>query len=310
MPLDPTTQAVLDAMNEAGLGDFAGQSPEEVRRASAERPPLPPGPDVQVENRQVPGADGPIDARIYRPLGADGVLPALVYAHGGGFVLGDLDGHDAVCRQLTVDVGCCVISLDYRLAPEAKFPAAPEDCYAATCFVHSHAAELGIDPVRIAVGGDSAGANLSTVVATLARDRGGPALAFQLLLYPGTDWRTLDTPSYRDNAQGYFLTLEGVQWFREHYLRDEADRHDPMASPLANDNLAGLPPALVITAECDPLRDEGDAYGRALQAAGVETTVTRYDSTIHGFVSLYAFIAQGREALAESAGALRKAFAG
>lgn len=307
MPLDPNTQALLGALNRSAYRITDSADPAAIRRALAEAKPLPAGPDAHVEERKVAGADGDLNARMYRPNGSTERLPVLIYAHGGGFVLGDLDGHDALCRQLAVDAACCVISLDYRLAPEAKFPAAPEDCYAATCFIHARADELGIDPSRIALGGDSAGGNLAAVVAKLAKERGGPKLAFQLLLCPATDWRTLDTPSYREHGDGCFLTLTSMQWFRKHYLRDEADRSDPMASPLLADDLSALPPALIVTAEYDPLRDEGEAYGQALKAAGVPTTITRYDSTIHGFVSFYAFIPQGKAALQEAAAALRQA---
>lgn len=306
MSLDPQSQRLLNILNQAGVWEFGDATPAEVRARLAAGP-LPAGPEVQVRQGRVAGAESELDARFYRPSGAEGPLPTLIYVHGGGFVLGDLDGHDNVCRQLCADSGCGVISLDYRLAPDAKFPAAPEDCYAATCFIHRHAAELGVDASRLAIGGDSAGGNLSAVTTQLVRDRGGASLAFQLLLYPAVDFREFDTPSHEQNARGYFLTRAAMEWFRGHYLRDEADRRHPMASPLLATDLRGLPPAFVVTAEYDPLRDEGEAYARALEAAGVPTTLTRFDGTIHGFASFYAFIDAGREALRHSADALRAA---
>jgi acetyl esterase len=308
MPLDRQSQAVLDALNRGSLGDYDGVGPEAARARLAGTPPLPPGPDADVRDLRLPGGQGEIAARRYSPAGASGALGALVYAHGGGFVLGGLDGHDNVCRQLAVDARCVVISLDYRLAPEAPFPAAVEDCYAATSHIFEHAANLGIDPMRIAVGGDSAGGNLSAVVCQLARARGGPPLVFQLLVYPATDFRSLDTASYRSNKSGYFLSHAGMAWFRSHYLPSEEDRNHPTASPLAATDLAGLPPALIVTAEYDPLRDDGDAYARALATAGVDVSHLDFDGTIHGFVSFYAFIDKGRIALKEMACALRRAF--
>jgi len=306
MPLDPQSQAVLGILDQSRIWDFGDATPAAVR-ARMVAGPLPAGPEVHVRQGRVAGGEAEIDARFYRPSGAQGLLPTLIYVHGGGFVLGNLDGHDNVCRQLCADSGCGVISLDYRLAPEAKFPAAPEDCYAATRFIHEHAAELGVDATRLAIGGDSAGGNLAAVTTQLVRDRGGATLVFQLLLYPVTDFREFDTPSHRDNARGYFLTRDAMEWFREHYLRDLADRSHPMASPSLASDLRGLPSAFVVTAEYDPLRDEGEAYARALETAHVPVRLRRFAGTIHGFVSFYAFIDAGREALTHSAAALREA---
>jgi acetyl esterase len=198
--------------------------------------------------------------------------------------------------------------MEYRLAPEHKFPAAPEDCYAATCWVATNAAAIGGDPGRIAIGGDSAGGNLTAVVAQMARDRGGPALVYQLLVYPVTNYGS-DTASYRENADGYLLTRDAMVWFWNHYLRSAADGNNPLASPLRTHDLRGLPPAMVLTAEFDPLRDEGEAYAMRLQEAGVPVTLKRYAGTIHGFFSLGAVLDQGKQAMADAAAALRTIFA-
>jgi len=309
MALEPQTEKILALIQER-QGDFElGRTDvATARRVSADRP-LPPGPDCHVEDRSLSGPGGELAVRCYRPLEADGALGGLVYFHGGGFVMGNLDGHDGVCRQLAVESGAAVVSVDYRLAPEAKFPSAPDDCLAATRWVHENAASLGIDPSRVAVGGDSAGATLAAVTALAARDAGDLPLVFQLLVYPVTDWRTMDSPSYSENAEGYFLTRLGCQWFREQYARDEADWSDPRFSPLLEKDLSRLPSALVITAEHDPLRDDGQAYAEALRAAGGAVTYSRYDGTIHGFFSLYAFLDVGRAAVGEAARALREAFA-
>ena len=220
-------------------------------------------PVAQVDTRVLPGAVQ-IPVRVYRPSLAND-LPALIYFHGGGFVICNLDTHDRVCRGLANASGCVVVSVDYRLAPEHKFPAAAEDAYSATRYVAEHAGEFGIDPSRIAVGGDSAGGNLATVVAMMARDRGGPALKFQLLIYPVTDFTEHVTQSERDYGQGYFLDEELMDWFADQYFATKADRHLPYGSPSKASDLRQLPPAMVITGECDPLRDQGEAY--AEQAA-------------------------------------------
>jgi acetyl esterase len=309
MALEPQTRKILDLIHER-QGDFVmGATDVATARRVSDARPMPPGPDCAVDEREIPGPGGSLAVRRYRPHDAEGALGALVYFHGGGFVLGGLDGHDGVCRQIAVESGACVLSVDYRLAPEAKFPAAPEDCFAATRWAYEQAGALGIDPERIAVGGDSAGANLAAVTALQAREVGGPPLAFQLLVYPVTDWRTMDSPSYRSNADGYFLTHLACLWFREHYARDEADWSDPRLSPLVAKDLSGLPPALVITAEHDPLLDDGERYADALRAAGTPVTQTRYDGTIHGFFSLYPFLDVGRRAVSQACEALRSALA-
>jgi acetyl esterase len=309
MPLDPQAQAVLDQMATLGLPAFDTLTPEQARRQmELTRAAAPPGEPVhQVEDRIIPGPEGEIPVRIYRPEG-DGPLPALVYFHGGGWVIGNIQTHDAVARSLTNGAQCVVISVDYRLAPEHKFPAAAEDAYAATRWVAENAAAIGVDPARIAVGGDSAGGNLAAVVALMAKERGGPPLVYQMLIYPVTDFN-LETASYQQNAEGYLLTKRSMIWFWNHYLRDESDARDPHASPLQAADLSGLPPALVITAEFDPLRDEGAAYAERLRQAGVPVVYSNYDGMIHGFFGMSLLLDKAKQAVGEACGALRSAFA-
>jgi len=310
MPLDPQARFVLDQLEALGSPPMHTLTPAQAREASRAwiAGAGEPEPVARVEDRAIPGPAGVIPVRVYTPAGG-GPFPVLVFFHGGGWVIGDLDTHDGTCRSLTNGAGCVTVAVDYRMGPEHKFPAAPEDCYAATRWTAEHAAELGGDPTRLAVGGDSAGGNLAAVVARVARERGGPPLAFQLLIYPATDLR-MQSPSIDENADGYFLTRDEMTWFRGHYLRDEADLTDPLASPLLAPDLRGLPPALVVTAEFDPLRDEGEAYGRRLREAGVPTTISRYDGMVHGFVGMTAFLDKGRQAVEECARALRAAFGG
>jgi acetyl esterase/lipase len=308
MPLDPQAKALLDQMASMGTPPLQAMSVPEARAFMDSLRAL--AGDVEtvahVEDRTVPGPAGDIPVRLYRPA-ADGPLPLLVYFHGGGWVLGgELEVYDGLCRSLANAAGCAVLAVDYRLAPEHKFPAAVDDCYAATSWAVANAAALGADGARVAVGGDSAGGNLTAVVAQLARDRKGPALRFQLLVYPATDV-AYDTPSYRENATGYFLELDAMRWFYDHYLSSDADRADPRASPLRAADLHGLPPALVITAEFDPLRDEGEAYAARLREADVPVTLTRYHGMIHGFLGMAPLLDQGKHAVAEAAAALRGA---
>jgi acetyl esterase len=309
MPLDPQAQAVLDSMPGGDLPDLSAVPVELMRQGFAAVGPEGPVEEVaSVEDRTITGAAGEIGARIYHPLGAArGQLPLLVYFHGGGFVLCDLDTHDAPCRSLANETGCVVVSVDYRLAPEAPFPAAPEDCYAATSWAVENAPSLGADPARIAVGGDSAGGNLAAAVCLMARERKGPKIAHQLLIYPVTN-HDFETVSYNDNAEGYFLTRDMMKWFWGHYLEKESDAANPLASPLRADDLSSLPPATVITAEYDPLRDEGEAYATRLQAAGVPTEMTRYDGMFHGFFGMGAAIDRAKDAVAQAATALRASF--
>ncbi len=306
MPLDPQCQLVIDQLAALSF-DWTSLEPARVRAAFAAMPLVPGEAVARVEDRTLPGPAGPLPVRVYASAGAGPApLPALVYFHGGGFVLCNLDSHDGTCRSLANAAGCAVVSVDYRLAPEHRFPAAPEDCYAATRFVAENAAAFGVDPRRLAIGGDSAGGNLTAVVALMARDRGGPELRFQLLIYPVTDC-AFDTPSYRENGEGYFLTAQQMRWFWEHYLARAAQAADPYASPLRAEKLEGLPPGLVITAEYDPLRDEGEAYAARLREAGVAVTLSRYDGMIHGFFGMGAAIERARAAVAEAGAALRTA---
>lgn len=308
MPLDPQAKAILDAMNAAPPIDTKTLEPAAMRLMYDNMlPPSEPVAVAAVRDRKLPGTAGEIPIRIYTPEGR-APFPVLAWFHGGGFVIGGLASHDGVCRELCVESGCLVVSVDYRLAPEHRFPAAPDDCYAATRWLAEHGAEIGADPTRIAVGGDSAGGNLAAVVALMARDRGGPNLRHQLLVYPVTD-HSFETRSYGENAEGYMLTRDMMQWFWGHYLTDASQGRNPLASPLRAKSLEGLPPATVITAEFDPLRDEGEAFAERLIAAGVRTHLTRYDGVFHGFFSMANVIDRGRRAVEQAARALRQAFA-
>ena len=307
MPLDPQAQAVLDQIAALGLPPNHTVSPEEARANALARPRAE-GPEVaKVEDRTIPSGGTQIPVRIYTPAG-NGPFPVLGWFHGGGWVIGNLESADAVARELTVGADCVVVSVDYRLAPEAKFPILFDDCYAATEWISQNAASINADPSRIAVGGDSAGGNLAAAVSLAARDRGGPSLTFQLLVYPVTV-RDFGTGSYRQNADGYMLTMDGMKWYWDQYLSNDVDASNPYAAPLAAKDLSGLPPALVITAEFDPLRDEGEAYGQRLQAAGVAATASRYDGMIHGFFGMSAVVDKGRQAVDEATAALKAAFA-
>ena len=308
MPLDPQIVAVMEAAAAMGLPPNHQVSPAEARVNSKARLRAV-GPEVgAVQDVAIPGPDGAVPARIYTPAGA-GPFPGLAWFHGGGWVVGDLDTADAAARNMCAGANCVVASVDYRLAPETKFPGPAEDCYAATQWLAANAAAWNVDPDRIAVGGDSAGGNLAAAVALMARDRGGCPLVFQLLVYPVTQ-RDFDRGSYLENADGYQLTRDTMIWYWDHYLATEADAANPYAAPLHAADLRGLPPALVLTAEYDPLRDEGEAYAAALQAAGVPTEAVRYDGLIHGFFGMFAAVDQAHQAVERSAAALREAFAG
>jgi acetyl esterase len=309
MALDPAVQTLLDTLAAAGQPPMEQLTPVEARAAFAPFADFagPPEPVAGTRDAVAPGPAGDIPVRVYTPSGP-GPFPVLVYYHGGGWVLGNLDSHDALCRLLTNRSGAVVVAADYRLAPEHKFPAAVDDAYAVLEWVAKEAGALRVDPARIAVGGDSAGGNLAAVVAQLARDRRGPAIVTQVLIYPVTNY-AFDTASYTQNADGYLLTRTSMEWFWDHYLPTPADGARLTASPLRAADLAGLPPALVITAEYDPLRDEGEGYGRALQQAGVATTITRYDGMIHGFFQLPVVIPRGWDAIDEVARHLKQAFA-
>lgn len=271
----------------------------------------PAAPQIAVGNvadRTIPGPGGDLPIRIYTPKG-EGPFPVCVHFHGGGWVIGDLDTHDAQCRDLCNLANCIVVAVDYRLAPEHPYPAAAEDCYAATVWTANNAASINADPSRIAVAGDSAGGNLAAVVSQMARDRKGPRIAMQVLVYPVTD-AGFDTPSYRDNAEGYLLTRDSMHWFWDHYCPKAADRAHPYAAPARAQDLTNLPPALILTAEFDPLRDEGEAYGARLTQAGGKVECIRYDGLIHGFFSMSHLLDAGRPGMEKAASALKHAFGG
>lgn len=305
MPLHPQARTVLDRMTALGL-KFDGD-PAAIRTTLATFP-RPEGEAVaDVENRKIPGPEGPIPVRIYSPAPrSDKPRGALVWFHGGGWVIGELDTADFSCRALANRSGSVVVSVDYRLAPEAKYPAAADDCLAATRWVAEQAATIGVDPRRVAVGGDSAGGNLAAVVAQQARELNGPALTHQVLVYPVTDYH-FETASYRENAEGYLLTRDSMIWFWHHYLSSPSEGLAPKASPMRATDLSGLPPATVITAQYDPLRDEGEAYAVRLQQAGVPTELLRYEGQTHGFFG-NPLIDDGMSALDRVAAALRASF--
>ncbi|HVQ12144.1 MAG TPA: alpha/beta hydrolase [Vicinamibacterales bacterium] len=304
--LHPQCKAFLDQLAAMGGRPMHEMTPAEARGLAL--PPELAGPERpmhSVVNRTVPGPAGQIPVRVYTPTAA-ARLPGLIYFRGGGFVLGTLDSCDRVCRDLADLAGRVVVSVDYRLAPEHPFPAPVDDAYAATTYVREHAGEFGIDEGQIAIGGESAGGNLAAVTALKLRESGASSLAFQLLVYPLVDFND-DSPSMREFADGHFITADLLEYFARHYLGTQ-DRRQQDASPLHAD-LRGLPPAFVLTAECDPLRDQGEAYARKLADAGVPVTQTRHDGMIHPFFSLAGLIDGGRTAIADAAAALRGASA-
>ncbi len=290
-------------MAELGIPGIGELPPEEARATQDAAAAAVFGPldEVPCEDRKIAGS---IPVRVYRP--GDAPAPVFVYFHGGGWVLGSLNTHHGVCATLARLSGCVVCSVDYRMAPEHRFPAAVDDAWASVTWVAENAEEIGGVPGALAVGGDSAGGNLAAVCALRARDA-GLSLALQLLVYPVTD-ADLDTSTYREFAEGYFLTRYSMEWFWDHYL-PEGDRFHPDASPLRADDVSGTAPALLITAGFDPLRDEGEAYARRLEEAGVPVTLSRYDGMIHGFFRMPGAMDKASEALSEAAGALRAAFA-
>ena len=308
MPIDPSAAALIEVLEEHFPRIERGVTSASEARAVAKqfRRPVEIEPVARVEDRTVPGPAGDIPVRVYLPVEDGETRPGIVYFHGGGFVICDLDSHDGACRRLANEVNAVVVSVDYRLAPEHRWPAAAEDAFAATQWAAAHAAELGIDADRLAVAGDSAGGNLTAVVAQMARDRGGPALAFQLMVYPVIDLSATrsEHASQPENARGYFLTLDQMEWYRDQYLGD-ADGEAPYASPIKAGSLAGLPAACVVTAEMDPLRDEGEAYGRALRAAGVPVELHRAPGMFHGFFNMDAVLDGSREAQQIAFGAIR-----
>jgi acetyl esterase len=310
--LHPQVAALLEKASRSPLPPYYEVPPAIARRLYRDtRGALTPDPPA-VESVQlllVPGAAGPVPVRAYRPKGAkaDEVLPALVYFHGGGWVIGDLDTHDVVCRTLANGARCAVFSVEYRKAPEAPFPAAVEDCFSSLNFISRNSSSLKINAKQIAVGGDSAGGNLATVIALTARDAGGPALSFQLLIYPGTDQR-MGHPSIDRNGDGYLLTKKSMAYFRGHYLPREADWLDWRASPLLAKSLAKLPPAFVMTAGFDPLLDEGRAYAERLKKEGVPAEYREYSGMVHGFITMGRALDTANAALADCAQSLRRAW--
>ena len=293
MPLHPQYDAMLRQLAEMEgppLVDLPVASGREMYRTMQ-----PEAPELAVGEVTDADADG-VPVRVYRPAG-DGPFPVAMMFHGGGWVIGDLATADCQSREICRGANVLVVSVDYRLAPENRFPAAAEDCYAATVWAAAHAADYDGDASRLAVVGDSAGGNLAAVVAQMARDKHGPRIAFQLLVYPVTDGVSFDTASYRDNAEGYLLTTDSMHWFWNHYAPDVEQRRDPYASPLLAGDFSNLPPALVMTAEYDPLRDEGEAYAQRLLAAGVHAELVRYDGFIHGFFGQTRTIEAARAAM-------------
>jgi acetyl esterase len=306
MPVDPAIAALLAQAERVNPRPLEALSVVEARVRGGSvtvAPALPPEPIADVRDLVIDTLP-PIAARLYRPR--SGTLPLLVYFHGGGWVVGSVTISDPFCRALANASGCAVMSVAYRLAPEDRYPAAADDAYAATRWSADRASDLGIDASRIAVGGSSAGGNLAAVVALMARERGRPALAFQLLHVPVTD-HDFETPSYRANATGFGLTRSGMRWFWDHYAPDPTARREPYASPLRAKDLSGLPPAHIVTAECDPLRDEGKAYATRLREAGVPTTYVEYPGMVHGFTGMAVVIPMGRSAIDDMGAALRRA---
>jgi acetyl esterase len=311
--LDPQARKLLDLIESRGIPPTHTLSPEEARRFYRERRSVTqPEPPAVAQSRQLqaPGPHGAISLRMVRPLGSadDAMLPALVFFHGGGWVIGDLETHDTLCRQLANGAGCAVLSVDYRMGPEHRFPAAVDDCVAALAWVAREAGALGLDASRIAVGGDSAGGNLAAVIALAARDAGGPSLAYQLLIYPATDMRRI-APSHAHNGQGYLLTSETIAWYHDHYIDDPRHDLDWRASPLLHADFANLPPALVLTAGYDPLRDEGLQYAQRLSEAGNRVSYVCFERQIHGFILMGRVIDEANDAVGCCAAALARAFA-
>ena len=305
MPLDPQVKKILIEAEALGLPAYQDLSPAEARKQMLDlAPPVDPLLSVKrVEDRIIPGPDGEIPIRLYYPLG-DPPFAVLVFFHGGGWVIGDLDTHHGVCHALAKTSDCLVVAVDYRLAPEHRYPAAVEDAYAAVNWVAENSAGIQADPNRLAVGGDSAGGHLAAVVALMARDRKGPRIDLQILIYPITDYN-FNTPSYIENKEGYMLTRDLMKWFWNHFIEDQSQANDPYVASLRAENLSDLPPALIVTAEYDPLRDEGQAYGKRLQEAGVKVTLSRYPGMIHAFIRMTSRLDQANEALDEIADTLR-----
>ena len=303
MPLDPAVKLLLDQTAAAG-GPTLRDAGVEQGRVMMQTLAMMEGDPIDVAHVEALTLAGTIPARAYAAT-KDGPRPIIVWYHGGGFVIGDLETADRTCRKLATHTGALVVSVDYALAPERPFPAGPNDCFDALRWVIDNAATIGGDPSRVAVAGDSAGGNMAAVTAIRARDE-GISLRFQLLVYPVTDC-TMTSTSYTENAEGYLLTADSMDWFINHYLSGGADPKDPRVSPLFADDLRGLAPALVITAEFDPLRDEGEAYAERLKDAGSEVELKRFDGQIHGFFGMGAVIPTANDAVALAAQRLTSA---
>ncbi len=307
MPIDPQIEAML-----AGAPPWPGGRNmdlatlrQAVRDSSVMLPPAADAPVAKIADRTIAGPGGPLGLRVYTPEG-DGPFAVVVYCHGGGYVVGDLDTQDMIARALCSWSGAVVVSVDYRLAPEHPFPAAPDDAFAALQWVAGHAAEIDGDPARLAVAGDSAGGNLAAAAALRARDLGGPALLAQVNLYGSCNYPSELTASAREYAAGPLLQQDDIAWFYEQYLRDPAvEQHDPQASPIRAADHSGLPPAFVGTAECDPSRDDAEAFAAKLAAAGVPVTAKRYPGMVHGFASWVGFLPGARAALQDAAAFLK-----
>src|SRR5579862_1871894 len=305
--IDPDTERLLRRVNTAVIPDVERMPLAQARAdttlmdmmAAEAQGPVPPPPQVgEVSEIEVPTPSGPVTVRLYHPPGG-GTPPLLIWMHGGGFVLGSLDSADPTARELCAGAGVLVASVDYPLAPEHPWPAAPEACHAVAAWLAERSPEFGFDPGRVALGGDSAGGNLAAVTALLAQERGGPSIAYQLLVYPMCDL-VGDHPSMRENAEGFLLSVSRIEWFIRSYLPDGADRTDPRVSPIYAAELRGQPPAAVITAELDPLRDEAEAYAARLTAAGVPTELTRHQGLVHGFLRMGGMSQRAREASAQA----------
>lgn len=308
MTVNPRIQFFLDKLKEMPQLPIDQMTPEMYRAQDAgalsfqqEREAV-----HKVEDQILPLKDRDIPVRIYSPK-SEGLLPALVFYHGGGWVVGNLDSHDGICRALANSAQCVVISVDYRLAPEHKFPAAVEDAYDSLQYIASHAEEFSIDHNQIAVGGDSAGGNLAAVTCIIAKEKKTPSICYQLLLYPSTGYAQ-EPPSIRENAEGYLLTVDMMTWFRKHYVTHDDEMLNPYVSPILYSDLSGLPPAAILTAQYDPLRDVGKAYAEKLEDNGVPVFYKNYQDLIHGFGNFISFVPEALEALNEGAASLRASF--
>ena len=313
MPLDPLLKTLLDQMGAQEAPPMWEMEPAAARATFVALMDAVGPKDVpigRIETHTMPGPGGEIELRVYSPVaGGSSSLPGLLFFHGGGWVIGDLDTHDGICRILANEASVRVIAVHYRLAPDHKFPAAVDDAMAALQWVEANASTLGVDANRLAVGGDSAGGALAAVVAQQAKAKGGPKLAYQMLFFPVTQIGE-ETDSFRDFAEGYFLERQGLLWFYEHYLPGDADRADPRVSPLRAEDVNGLPPAYVMLAGFDPLHDEGLAYAEKLRAAGVSVTVADYPDMVHTFIYMQAVLPQAERALHAAAAALKDAVEG